>query len=53
MAKIDDYAPIAGQTTIDEIKLIAERLKGKIVQQVKILCILEVLLVLKEHGVQI
>ncbi|HAJ57075.1 MAG TPA: glycosyl transferase family 1 [Candidatus Omnitrophica bacterium] len=34
MAKIEDYAPIVGQSVIDDLKLIAERLKGKVVQHI-------------------
>jgi len=34
MAKIEDYIPIVGQSIIDDLKLIAEELKGKIIQHV-------------------
>lgn len=34
MAKIDDYIPIIGQSTIDELRLLAEKLQGKIVQHI-------------------
>ncbi|MDD2654455.1 MAG: glycosyl transferase family 1, partial [Candidatus Omnitrophica bacterium] len=34
MAKIDEYIPIVGQSTIDDLKLLAERLKGKVVQHI-------------------
>ena len=34
MAKIEEYIPIIGQSIIDDLKLIAEKLKGKVIQQV-------------------
>ena len=34
MAKIDDYIPIVGQSVIDDIKIIAEKLKGKTIQHI-------------------
>jgi trehalose synthase len=34
MAKIDDYIPIIGQSTIDDLRLLAEKLKGKVVQHI-------------------
>lgn len=34
MAKIEEYAPIVGQSVIDDLRLIAERLKGKVVQHI-------------------
>lgn len=34
MAKINDYIPIVGQSIIDDLKLIAGKLKGKVIQQV-------------------
>ncbi|MFA5156703.1 MAG: glycosyltransferase [Candidatus Omnitrophota bacterium] len=34
MAKIEDYAPVVGQPVIDNLRLLAERLKGKVVQQI-------------------
>jgi trehalose synthase len=34
MARIEEYAPIVGQSVIDDLKLLAERLKGKVVQQI-------------------
>ncbi|HQP91455.1 MAG TPA: glycosyltransferase [Candidatus Omnitrophota bacterium] len=34
MAHIDEYAPIVGQSVIDDLKLISERLQGKVVQHV-------------------
>lgn len=34
MAKIEEYAPIVGQATIDDLRLIADRLKGKVVQHI-------------------
>lgn len=32
MAKIEEYAPIVGQAVIDDLRLLADRLKGKTVQ---------------------
>jgi len=34
MAKIDEYVPIVGQSVIDDLKLLGERLKGKVVQHI-------------------
>jgi len=34
MAKIEEYIPIVGQSIIDDLKLLAERLKGKVVQHI-------------------
>lgn len=34
MSKIRDYAPIAGESTIEELSLLAERLKGKTIQNI-------------------
>ncbi|MFB3919515.1 glycosyltransferase [Candidatus Velamenicoccus archaeovorus] len=34
MVHINDYIPIVGQSTIDDLKLLAERLKGKVIQHV-------------------
>ena len=34
MAKIDEYIPIVGESIIDDMKLLAERLQGKIIQHV-------------------
>ncbi len=34
MVHIDEYAPIVGQSTIDDLKLLAEKLKGKTVQHI-------------------
>lgn len=34
MAKIEEYIPIVGQSIIDDLKLLADRLKGKVVQHV-------------------
>ncbi|MFH1665528.1 MAG: glycosyltransferase [Candidatus Omnitrophota bacterium] len=34
MIRIDDYAPIAGKFIIDDLRLLAERLKGKVIQHV-------------------
>lgn len=34
MIKIEDYVPIVGQSTVDDLKLLADRLKGKIVQHI-------------------
>ncbi len=34
MARIEDYIPIVGQSVIDDLRLISEKLKGKVVQHV-------------------
>lgn len=34
MAKLEEYALITGQSVIDELKLLAERLEGKVVQNI-------------------
>ncbi len=34
MAKIDEYVPIVGQAVIDDLKLLSEKLKGKLIQNV-------------------
>lgn len=34
MFKIDDYAAVAGQDTLDELYFLAERLKGKVIQHI-------------------
>jgi len=34
MAKIDEYIPIVGQSIIDDLKLLAEKLRGKVVQHI-------------------
>ncbi|MFH1440751.1 MAG: glycosyltransferase [Candidatus Omnitrophota bacterium] len=34
MIGIEDYAPIVGQAVIDDLKLISDRLKGKIIQHI-------------------
>jgi trehalose synthase len=34
MAKIEEYSPIVGQPTIDDLKLLGQKLKGKIVQNI-------------------
>jgi trehalose synthase len=34
MAKINDYVPIVGQPVIDDLQLLGEKLKGKVVQNV-------------------
>ncbi|HAH21326.1 MAG: glycosyl transferase family 1 [Omnitrophica WOR_2 bacterium GWF2_43_52] len=34
MAKIDEYIPIVGQSTVDDLRLIADRLKGKVIQHI-------------------
>lgn len=34
MAKLEEYIPIVGQSTIDDLKLLADRLKDKLVQHV-------------------
>ncbi len=34
MAKLNEYIPIVGQSVIDDLSLLAERLKGKIIQHI-------------------
>jgi len=34
MAKLDGYTPIVGQSVIDDLRLLAERLEGKIIQHI-------------------
>ncbi|RJR31092.1 MAG: glycosyltransferase [Candidatus Latescibacterota bacterium] len=34
MPKIDEYVPIVGQSIVDDLRLLAERLRGKVVQHV-------------------
>ncbi len=34
MAKIEDYIPIVGQPIIDDLRLLAEKLKGKMIQNI-------------------
>ncbi|MBM3252324.1 MAG: glycosyltransferase [Candidatus Omnitrophica bacterium] len=34
MAKIEEYIPIVGQSVIDDLKLLAEKLKGKVIQHI-------------------
>lgn len=34
MAKIEEYIPIAGQATVDDLKLLAGRLKGRVIQHI-------------------
>ncbi len=34
MAKIEDYIPIVGKSEIDELSLLAEKLKGKSIQNI-------------------
>lgn len=34
MAKLDEYALIVGQSVVDDLRLLAERLKGKIIQHI-------------------
>jgi len=34
MAKIEEYIPIVGQSIIDDLKLLAEKLKGKVIQHI-------------------
>jgi trehalose synthase len=34
MAKIDDYIPIVGASVIDDLKLLADKLKGKVIQNI-------------------
>lgn len=34
MTKIEEYVPIVGQSVIDDLKLLVERLKGKVIQHI-------------------
>ena len=34
MAKIEEYIPIVGQPLIDDLKLLGDRLKGKVIQNI-------------------
>ncbi|MDD5115469.1 MAG: glycosyltransferase [Candidatus Omnitrophica bacterium] len=34
MAKIDEYIPLVGQAVIDDLRLLGERLKGKVIQHI-------------------
>ena len=34
MAKLDEYIPIVGQSVIDDLRLLAQRLQGKIIQHI-------------------
>ncbi|MBU0503172.1 MAG: glycosyltransferase [Candidatus Omnitrophota bacterium] len=34
MAKIDEYIPVVGKSVIDDLKLLAEKLKGRVIQHV-------------------
>ncbi|MDD5084820.1 MAG: glycosyltransferase [Candidatus Omnitrophica bacterium] len=34
MAKIEEYVPIVGQSIIDDLRLLAEKLKGKVIQNI-------------------
>ncbi len=34
MAKIDDYSPIVGQSVIDDLRLLSEKLQGKVIQHI-------------------
>jgi len=34
MAKIEEYIPIVGQSVIDDLKLLGEKLKGKVIQHI-------------------
>lgn len=34
MAKIDEYIPIVGNSVVEELKLLAEKLKGRVIQQI-------------------
>jgi len=34
MAKLEEYIPIVGQATIDDLRLLADRLKDKLVQHI-------------------
>ncbi len=35
MAKIDEYIPVVGQPQIDDLRLLAEKLKGKVIQTIQ------------------
>lgn len=34
MAKIEEYIPLVGQSTVDDLRLLAERLKGRVIQHI-------------------
>ncbi|MFA4989806.1 MAG: glycosyltransferase [Candidatus Omnitrophota bacterium] len=34
MAKIEEYTPLVGQSVIDDLRLLSERLKGKVIQHI-------------------
>ena len=34
MAKVEDYIPIVGQFLIDDLRLLGERLRGKVIQHI-------------------
>jgi len=34
MAKLEDYTEVVGQSTLDELRLLAERLRGKVIQMI-------------------
>lgn len=34
MAKIEEYAPLVGQAVVDDLRLLGERLKGKVIQHI-------------------
>src|SRR3990170_5027998 len=34
MAKLDEYIPIVGQSVVDDLRLLAQRLEGKIIQHI-------------------
>jgi trehalose synthase len=34
MIRIEDYIPIVGQATVDELGLLADRLRGKAIQNI-------------------
>ena len=34
MPKINDYVPIVGEDTIEELKILGEKLKGKVIQHI-------------------
>ena len=34
MAKIEEYIPLVGQAVIDDLRLLSERLKGKVIQHI-------------------
>src|SRR4030042_5104537 len=34
MAKIEDYIPLVGQSTVDDLRLLGDRLKGRVIQHI-------------------